>query len=231
MELFLQSIPPDAANQTVGSGTTLNELFLLNIISGLAIEVCFGGLIAVIAKLLSDQKNRKREKKVHIVASLTILGNIGALGYIASFIVLVGPMNQDSCIPTNFFSNFCSHLFIVSFDCLVLYKCYYISNRDKWVLRCVSLIVTNRVGWAIADLIQSHGYWDTEDQVCYYVQDPVTGLGYNSTDILSDCFATLAVLVISFKRFSLSSRYIQTMIQRTRQYLPVKMHYMWCEKA
>ncbi|KAJ3067622.1 hypothetical protein HDU98_009164, partial [Podochytrium sp. JEL0797] len=82
---------------------------------------------------------------------------------------------------------------------VVLYKSYIISDKNVWVMRLAILIALNRFVWGVLDCWQTYYVWDQGS--CYYMQNPTTGIGYSVGDILSDVFATLTAIVITFKRF------------------------------
>ncbi|ORY45293.1 hypothetical protein BCR33DRAFT_765687 [Rhizoclosmatium globosum] len=184
----------------------------INIISGLGIEVAIHGLVSVCTRLLDP---KKRELKVYIIAALLITCNISAIVYIALGLYLQYVAGPSTCRIAGFVNNLTSHILNISFDSVVLSKCYYITNRNKYTLFCIALVFTNRIGWCIADLIRSYAFWDDTYALCLYFQDPNTGLGYNTADIINDAFATITALIVTYLRFSVSSKFIQSMMIRT----------------
>ncbi|ORY45291.1 hypothetical protein BCR33DRAFT_716576 [Rhizoclosmatium globosum] len=188
-----------------------NFYFLINILSGLSIEVALQGLVHVCYRLFVGEE--KRDFKFYTVATLLTICNLSTIAYIIANIYISAA--ESWCHIAGVVDNLASHLLFVSLDAIVLFKCYFITNRNKYSLFCIFLVLTHRIGWMIADLIQSYAYWDDSSFSCVYVQDPLTGIGYTSADIISDIFATMTALIIVFFRFSISSKYIQTMVIRT----------------
>ncbi|KAJ3067077.1 hypothetical protein HDU98_009699 [Podochytrium sp. JEL0797] len=79
----------------------------------------------------------------------------------------------------------------LSFDAFLLYKTYGICGGKPLIYRlCVSLIIF-RAFWSVWDIIESHGFWDPVGTECIYYQYPITGLGYNGSDIAIDLFCTI----------------------------------------
>ncbi|KAJ3297454.1 hypothetical protein HDU79_003535 [Rhizoclosmatium sp. JEL0117] len=86
--------------------------FVVNIISGLCIEVALQGLAHVCSRLV---QTKRQDTKFYPIASLLITCNISAIGYTISniyFETLVGAM---SCATSGFIDNLTSHLLYVSF--------------------------------------------------------------------------------------------------------------------
>ncbi|KAJ3076542.1 hypothetical protein HDU98_002533 [Podochytrium sp. JEL0797] len=195
MDILLQSVNNTTATLMGPSGLTTTQLFLANIINGLAVEVAVSSILTIMWRFLyRSDPQKKRDFKALIAFGLMMVGNLAALAYIGTNILFGGVVLKGSCVALAFVNTFTCHSFFMSFDLLILFKCYYISNKHIWVLRFGLLIFAHRFIWAVFDLCWSYGLWDDTAQVCYYIQNGITGLGYNIADILSDSMATLTAI-------------------------------------
>ncbi|ORY45366.1 hypothetical protein BCR33DRAFT_850199 [Rhizoclosmatium globosum] len=208
----LHPISNVTARADMGGQMTRQTFIHSSIVYGLSLEVAVHGLITVLLRLSAS--NIRDAKKFKLLGIILVIGNVSAIGYILS-VVYRGNFTESNCVVLSFLGNLFSHVFYMSFDVMILYKCYHLTNRNKYALYCIFLILINRTGWMVADLRQTYGLWIPDFSFCGYIQDPITGPGSNFSDIISDCFATLTALVLTLLRYSLSSKYIQVMVIRT----------------
>ncbi|ORY45295.1 hypothetical protein BCR33DRAFT_716577, partial [Rhizoclosmatium globosum] len=185
----------------------------MTIISGLGIEVALHGLVSVCFCLATLQT--KADRKMYIISTLLIVCNISGIIYILMELYLEYVVGSSSCSVAGFIDNLSSHLLLISFEAIILYKCYFITNQNKYALFCIYLVSLHRIVWMAADMFRSYALWDDSQYTCVYFQDSTTGSGYNVADIICDAFATFTALTVACLRMNLNSKYIQTMIIRT----------------
>ncbi|TPX55330.1 hypothetical protein CcCBS67573_g09485 [Chytriomyces confervae] len=158
--------------------------------SGLTIEIACSGLIAAACQFYD-------EEKVSVSSIITIAFNIATVIY-ASITV---------------WSNLLvAQIFYVLFDVFMLMKTYAVSAFSPNVLIGCIAVGLYRVSWAVVDIAKSHGYWDPEERRCAYYQYPVSGIGYNSADIIVDVFSTIVALAYNWKHLKTSISQIRKVL-------------------
>ncbi|KAI9333574.1 hypothetical protein BDR26DRAFT_868142 [Obelidium mucronatum] len=184
------------------SGETGQHVRVAKNEKSLAINTSAVGLFCTIHRLLTTKSN-----SFWIVAGLMTLFNVFSIVYQISYVWSLF-LEEGNCIAGNFVANFTSHLFYLSFDTFLLYKTYSISLQNRFIVWGVVILFIHRLVWTVWDIVASTGVWDADTQTCSYQQFPITGVGYNVSDILIDCFAT--TVAVSFNYSSLSSNLSQT---------------------
>ncbi|KAJ3251339.1 hypothetical protein HDU77_005962 [Chytriomyces hyalinus] len=185
------------------------------LVSGLTIEISCSGLISAACQFFEDPK-------LTYTLVITTIFNISSIVY-SSITVWASLLGEENCIMGQMISTVCSQLFYVLFDIFMLMKAYAVSGLHPKVYYSCIAVGAYRVGWAIADIVESHGFWDAEVGSCAYYQNPITGIGYNSADIVVDAFSTIVALVFNWKHLKTSLTQIRRVLiqenckQRFRQ--------------
>ncbi|KAI9329553.1 hypothetical protein BDR26DRAFT_872333, partial [Obelidium mucronatum] len=127
--------------------------------------------------------------------------------------------HHSFCVLGGLISNIISQIFYIHFDLFLLFKTCGTSGYNRYILLGTFAILLNRFVWAFLDIIQSHSY--VESDMCLYYQNPITGLGYNSADMICDAFCTIVSIVFNWKSlygasfFSMSRVLVQENILRS----------------
>ncbi|ORY45148.1 hypothetical protein BCR33DRAFT_716483, partial [Rhizoclosmatium globosum] len=119
---------------------------------------------------------------------------------------------KSNCVIGNLFGNSASHYFYLSFDVFVLFKTCVISGFNVWVIVLSGIVFANRVIWTILDIYKSGGYWDEIEQQCHYRQFPLSGIGYNASDMVCDLYCTVVSIIFSWKMLRFSSSGMKELI-------------------
>ncbi|KAJ3251338.1 hypothetical protein HDU77_005961 [Chytriomyces hyalinus] len=167
-------------------------------------EIACSGLIAAACQFYD-------EEKVSVSSIITIAFNIATVIY-ASITVWSNLLGEDNCVVGQFLAVFFAQIFYVLFDVFMLMKTYAVSAFSPNVLIGCIAVGLYRVSWAIVDIAKSHGYWDPEERRCAYYQYPVSGIGYNSADIIVDVFSTIVALAYNWKHLKTSISQIRKVL-------------------
>ncbi|KAJ3062081.1 hypothetical protein HDU98_002005 [Podochytrium sp. JEL0797] len=203
------TIDPLIPNTTMGPpGMTFGQYITLGGLYGVTITISVIGLIGTLMTFLSSQS-----KQFWKVAAIMSLFNVVSIifSFLFATVLVASP---GECAQHDLWVNISSHTFFFLFDSFMLFKTYATTSCNKYVLVGIVIILTHRVGWGIADVVSCEGRWDPEGLACNHYQNPTTGLGYNSADLIADVFATLTCLGFNYKAFSQKwATVIRTLIQ------------------
>ncbi|KAI9351522.1 hypothetical protein BDR26DRAFT_432365 [Obelidium mucronatum] len=170
----------------------------LGLLLGLTAETSISGIIATGIGLYNAAVLGITRKGVNWTAIIMTNFNIATLLYMISFFFNMFSLNESNCWGGQFAGNFVSHYFYLSFDAFILFKSYIISKYSNYVLVGTIAVCVNRAGWTILDLMKSGGPWNSEVNMCLYYQYPLSGLGYNSSDMIIDFFSTAVSTVFTY---------------------------------
>ncbi|KAJ3169384.1 hypothetical protein HK101_011478 [Irineochytrium annulatum] len=131
-----------------------------------------------------------------LLPATILVFNIISLAYLAGFASSYF-VDEGTCMTGGFFLNLLSHLFFLSFDFFLLYKCWAVISFHRLFIGAFSLLLVNRLVWAGLDLWRSGPYF--ADGSCSYSQNVITGFGYSFSDLLVDVLATATVLAFHVK--------------------------------
>ncbi|TPX55328.1 hypothetical protein CcCBS67573_g09483 [Chytriomyces confervae] len=173
------------------------------LVSGLTIEISCSGLISAACQFFEDPK-------LTYALVITAIFNISAIVY-SSITVWASLLGEENCIMGQMISTVSKNEEI-RFDIFMLMKAYAVSGLHPKVYYSCLAVGAYRVGWAIADIVESHGFWDAEVGSCAYYQNPITGIGYNSADIVVDAFATIIALLFNWKHLKTSLTQIRRVL-------------------
>ncbi|KAJ3226125.1 hypothetical protein HDU81_007460 [Chytriomyces hyalinus] len=172
---------------------------------GLTIEISFGGLINAASEYLSTDE--PTTVTTHIIAVFNVITIV-----YSSVTVWGSLVGERDCVLGQFLALVLAHMFAIAFDVFMLVKTYAVGQFHRNVLIGCIFVGTYRVCWGIVDIAKSYGAWDTEIGACIYYQNPISGTGYNSADILVDAFATIVALAYNLK-------YLRTSVSQIRRVL------------
>ncbi|KAJ3226126.1 hypothetical protein HDU81_007461 [Chytriomyces hyalinus] len=174
------------------------------LVSGLTIEIACSGLISAACQYFEDAK-------LSYALVITSIFNISAVVYscITVWASLLGAENSI-LFRWKEFSPY--YQLIEKFNVFMLMKAYAVSGFHPTVYIACLAVGTYRVGWGIADIVLSHGFWDAEAISCAYYQSPITGIGYNSGDIIVDAFSTVVALAFNWKHLKTSLSQIRRVL-------------------
>ncbi|KAI9326311.1 hypothetical protein BDR26DRAFT_877513, partial [Obelidium mucronatum] len=176
---------------SAGIGTS--NYVILGVLGGLTGEISISGILASI--VLAAQQKKSGRNWAFIIMTNFNLACIFYMGNIFYDLYLV----ESNCVSGQYIGNSSSHYFYLSFDFFILFKSYVVSCFDVWVFRLGFLIFLNRLFWTALDIYSSGGRWDPEIMNCNYVQNPLSGMGYNASDIVVDVFCTIVSLIFTWK--------------------------------
>ncbi|KAJ3263234.1 hypothetical protein HDU77_011095 [Chytriomyces hyalinus] len=185
------------------------ELFLLAAMFGLVVENCINALA-----MLYTRKNigpPKRKWGEHFVPLLLLINNGANITYNLTSLFIF--YDEVTCAPMARVCNVSSHLVFLSTDTYILFCAYTISNRHVWVRNISVIIVLHRLGWAVYDIYESYGSFNEDIPFCEYIQNPMSAY-YSTGDIVSDCFATLVIVIVAVVRLGGTSNISLGLIQR-----------------
>ncbi|KAI9326314.1 hypothetical protein BDR26DRAFT_1013424 [Obelidium mucronatum] len=77
-----------------------------------------------------------------------------------------------------------------------------VSSFHPWVVKGATIVLLHRVIWTCLDLMWSGGHWNPDASVCYFSQNPISGLGYNFSDILVDLCCTIVSIRFAWKHLN-----------------------------
>ncbi|ORY45054.1 hypothetical protein BCR33DRAFT_716407 [Rhizoclosmatium globosum] len=121
-------------------------------------------------------------------------------------------LNQSDCDFGQRWVNVISHCFYLTFDSFMLYKTYAISGFNSNVLLGIIAVLLHRLAWTLFDLIKSGGLWDLVGNQCIYSQYPLSGIGYNTSDIVCDMFSLIVSLAFTYKNISESQSWLERVL-------------------
>ncbi|KAI9335124.1 hypothetical protein BDR26DRAFT_866209 [Obelidium mucronatum] len=156
------------------------QLVLFGIVFGLTFQVAMLGLFSSLSRWVQSTSHHFWK-----VGTIMVLFNTVAIIFTALFYFNLFT-NEEVCGITSFCINLFSHFFFLLFNCFMLYKCYVTSSFRRIVLAGIIVLLIHRIGWAVIDLVKSGGSWNPESKACDYIQNPMTGLGYNLADVGDD---------------------------------------------
>ncbi|ORY39840.1 hypothetical protein BCR33DRAFT_719667, partial [Rhizoclosmatium globosum] len=165
---------------------------------GNTLEVAIGGIVSIIIFHFSGTTPGKGSMKINWTSLLMINFNISAIIYMGWFIA-AWSLDGSNCVIGSILDNAASHYFYLSFDIFILFKTCVISGYNKIVVILAAMIYLNRMSWSALDVIKSGGSWDPDAQSCNYFQFPLSGLGYNASDIITDLFASVVSVIFTLK--------------------------------
>ncbi|KAI8611230.1 hypothetical protein BC830DRAFT_1142072 [Chytriomyces sp. MP71] len=189
------SCPPNDQTQT---SLTIFQLCVINMIVGLTMEVSLTGLLTTYCRLV--QQGVKNVWKTALIMSIF---NVSSLFYMILFF-MASFLTETNCIIQNYFVNLASHLMYLSFDFFLLYKTWVIAAHDQHILWGAIVLYLHRFSWSVADVILTHGQWDSLSQQCFSAQYPITGVGYNAADIIIDAYCTVVSVFFTVNLISTS---------------------------
>ncbi|KAI8619345.1 hypothetical protein BC830DRAFT_1104533 [Chytriomyces sp. MP71] len=171
------------------STTSISQFLLYGALTGLTIMAGLTGLFAVTTRWWFSEKKPAAYWMVSI--AMTIF-NVFAIVFSVffTFTFILGPEN---CVIGYLLTNLSSQLFFLAFDIFLCLKTSAVCQFNKPALGILTLTILNRVFWAIFDLTQSFGVYDSAEG-CIYQQNALTGIGYNAADIICDAFCTVISL-------------------------------------
>ncbi|KAI9326310.1 hypothetical protein BDR26DRAFT_877511 [Obelidium mucronatum] len=175
---------------------------VLGVLGGITAEVAISGLASTLPQLLYG-KTVSNKHSLNYTALIMTNFNVACLIYMFNIFYDLY-LSRDTCTLGHHLGNASSHYFYLSFDFFILFKSLAVSNMDRWVFRGAIFVFMNRLVWTVLDLIHSGGHWDPVIQQCSYFQHPLSGLGYNISDMIVDLFCT--VLSIAFTWRLLNSK-------------------------
>ncbi|KAI8612796.1 hypothetical protein BC830DRAFT_1135095 [Chytriomyces sp. MP71] len=166
----------------VQTNLTVVQLSVITIMLGLTLEVSLSGMVSNACQVVQQGIN-KTWKLTCIMSMFNLSGILYMIFFFYnSFLV------EENCVILNLANNILSHIFYLSFDTFLLFKTLVISRNYKNIFAVSCILLTHRFCWSIADLLMTYGLWDAPTQTCSSVQNPITLIGYNSGDLLVDCF-------------------------------------------
>ncbi|TPX55329.1 hypothetical protein CcCBS67573_g09484 [Chytriomyces confervae] len=175
---------------------TYPQAIAFALVSGLTIEIACSGLLSATCQFFDGAK-------LTYALVITAVFNVSAVLF-SSVAVSLSLLGADNCVTGQLLCTVCSQVFYVMFDVFMLLKAYAVSGLDPKIYICCIAVGAYRASWGIADIVRSHGYWDAEFHSCSYAQDPITGIGYNSADIVVDAFSTIVALAFNWKHLKTS---------------------------
>ncbi|KAJ3281911.1 hypothetical protein HDU79_010382 [Rhizoclosmatium sp. JEL0117] len=181
--------PPSISNQ---------QFAVLGLMVGNTLEVAIGGIISIGIFHLSGENPGKGSMKINWTSLLMVNFNFAAIIYMAWFIADWW-LDGSNCVIGSILDNAASHYFYLSFDLFILFKTCVISGYNRVVVVMAAVIYLNRMSWSALDIAKSGGSWDPDGQLCSYVQFPLSGLGYNASDIITDLFASVVSVIFTLK--------------------------------
>ncbi|KAJ3251340.1 hypothetical protein HDU77_005963 [Chytriomyces hyalinus] len=174
---------------------------------GLTIEIAVGGLINAAAEYLST------DEPTTVTSRIIVVFNVLTIVY-SSVTVWGSLVGERECAIGQFLALVLAHMFAIAFDVFMLVKTYAVGQFHRNILIGCIVVGAYRVCWGIVDIAKSYGEWDSEMGACIYYQNPITGTGYNSADILVDAFATIVALAYNLKYLRTSISQIRTVLVR-----------------
>ncbi|KAJ3071045.1 hypothetical protein HDU98_005896 [Podochytrium sp. JEL0797] len=170
------------------------EYGVLGILAGLTLEISVSGIVSTVVKLITNPRN------FWTLAIIMTLFNIWSVVYNVLFVwtFFLGPTNCGTGQRAVAVS---AHAFYLIFDLFLLCKTYAISENNRVILIIACLIFTNRAVWAVWDIVQSTGIWDSEEVICDYFQFSSTAIGANTADVISNVFCTVAGVIVNWGLF------------------------------
>ncbi|KAI9349787.1 hypothetical protein BDR26DRAFT_852802 [Obelidium mucronatum] len=181
----------------MNAGFNLQQLTIVLIITGVIIEVSLTGLISTLSRWYNSASPNFWKSAI-----LMILFNIGNMAYAVIYTRFTFFVNVSaSCMVAGYALNAISHFVVVIFDCFLLFKMFHtvrLKKHKKMLYWVIGSILANRATWTVVDLFVSFPIWDSDNNVCYYIQNQITGIGYNLSDILCDVIVTLVSVVANW---------------------------------
>ncbi|KAJ3398809.1 hypothetical protein HDU80_008540 [Chytriomyces hyalinus] len=201
---------------------TFPQSIAFALVSGLTIEISCGGLITAASQYFQDGKASQ---------TLVVMTVFNIIAIVYSSIVVWGVLlGADNCILGELLAVVCAQLFFVTFDIFMLMKTYAVSAFDRTVLiGCIGVGIY-RVCWGIADAVKSHGAWDADLAICSYIQHPVTGIGYNSADIIVDTYSTVVALAFNWKHLKTSLSQIRKVLIQENYSFSIYAALVWTDQ-
>ncbi|KAI9336763.1 hypothetical protein BDR26DRAFT_477720 [Obelidium mucronatum] len=187
---------------------TLTDMAILATLAGLTIEMCCNALITIFCRQVQKVSNFWAVSNV-----IMICFNVTSIIY-SAFCVWSLLLGEAECSIVSMVDTALGHLFYVFFDGFMLFKTYLVSHRNKYMLAAVSVLLVNRIVWSFLDTHYSSAEWDDTEKMCVYTQNAWTGVGYNSADTIIDAFATLAVILICYKKFDSLKHAYKALIEK-----------------
>ncbi|KAI8619346.1 hypothetical protein BC830DRAFT_1104535 [Chytriomyces sp. MP71] len=179
----VSSFPPPTS-------TVLSEFLIYGALAGLTIMTALISLLSVVIRLWTG--GRDRALAYWVIHGIMLIFNVWAVVFSIYFTytLVLGP---NTCVTGYFVTNLSSHFFFFSFDLFLCFKTCTVARWNPKAQFILGLVIVNRVIWAIFDLIKSSGSFDPVAG-CIYSQYPITGIGYNSADIICDALCTIISL-------------------------------------
>ncbi|KAJ3031025.1 UNVERIFIED_CONTAM: hypothetical protein HDU68_006863 [Siphonaria sp. JEL0065] len=186
---------------------------ILGLLGGLTGEISISGIISCLVHHTQTKEAREEAGAKNWTAIIMLNFNIACIFYMFNIffdLYLV----ESNCEIGQHIGNTSSHYFYLSFDFFILFKSYIVSNMNHWVLKSAILIYVNRLFWTVFDVVKSGGVWDPVSQNCNYVQNPVSGIGYNASDMIVDLFCTIVSITFTWRlRKSKITRIAEVILQ------------------
>ncbi|KAJ3282739.1 hypothetical protein HDU79_009687 [Rhizoclosmatium sp. JEL0117] len=185
------------------------QLLTCIIAAGVIAEVAFTGSIKHISQTISDVRAQKR-----VIWAPTLLINGYNFFCIIDMIVteLTFTLNENDCDFGQRWANVIAHCSYLTFDSFILYKTYAISGFNSKVLLGIITVLLHRLVWTLLDLINSGGLWDVVGNQCLYNQYPLSGIGYNSSDVVCDVFSLTISFLYTYKNISDSQSWLERIL-------------------
>ncbi|KAJ3396808.1 hypothetical protein HDU80_009829 [Chytriomyces hyalinus] len=189
-------------------GFEQTELFIIGAFVGAPLELCLGALL-----LKWTRPKKPGQSKWQLAPILLDLINIfGAAYQISNLIALF--LDRTTCVPFYIFNNIASQLFFICSDMFFLYITYLMSDFSSWVLSFSIALTVNRIGWGLADVAYSGGFYVLEDAACIYIQNITTGTAYPLSDMLVDLFSTGVMVHVVIHKLRVQSQFSFNLICR-----------------
>ncbi|ORY45092.1 hypothetical protein BCR33DRAFT_716434 [Rhizoclosmatium globosum] len=115
-------------------------------------------------------------------------------------------LTRDFCFPGQIVVNLASQVYYISFDVFLLYKTYALCPAKPRIRLSIGLVILHRFLWTLADLVSSRGIYNDATNACEYYQNPITGFGYNASDIICDLFCTYIAVSKNWSHLSRHSK-------------------------
>ncbi|KAJ3393800.1 hypothetical protein HDU80_010651 [Chytriomyces hyalinus] len=155
---------------------SLEQYVTLGVIGGAVMNTSFVGMLCTLSHWLSTSSDTFWKDAV-----LMNTFNIACLLFQA-LISWEYFLEESMCSTGATVVNVMSHCFYVSFNVFLMYKAYRTSGDHVAVCVAGALLLLHRIGWAIADIAWSRGFWDVAMESCRHLQNRATGVGYISAD-------------------------------------------------
>ncbi|KAI9335757.1 hypothetical protein BDR26DRAFT_865718 [Obelidium mucronatum] len=169
---------------------------------GIIVETSLSGIMSAVVFQLQNYKqnksghhsknsNEKQSYGHYRLPALMTLFNILCISFSLVSEFSGFSRGSQACRRAMLTTNILSHAFYAIFNAFLILKCFIISGNSKIVSGVIPALLLHRSVWSIMDIIYSQGFWDSEAQICGFIQHPITGLGCSLADIVCDLFCSV----------------------------------------